>query len=93
MIVAVSRFTVSEQEAAEIEARFIGRPRLVDGHDGFRGLEVLKSGSGQVTFMLITRWDSRENLKRYLQSEHFAQVHSERIEDKAEFRVYELVGQ
>jgi heme oxygenase (mycobilin-producing) len=93
MILAVSRFTVSQRQARELEARFIVRPRLVDAHDGFRGLEVLKSGAERVTFMLITRWDSREQLKAYLQSEDFIRVHKGSAEEAAEFRIYELVGE
>ncbi|HTQ23443.1 MAG TPA: hypothetical protein VMI09_02030 [Candidatus Binataceae bacterium] len=39
MIVAVSRFKTGAAEAAEIEERFRARPRLVDLHEGFLGLE------------------------------------------------------
>ena len=43
MIVAVSRFKVAAADAVRLEARFRSRPRLVDAHDGFLGLEVLRT--------------------------------------------------
>jgi heme oxygenase (mycobilin-producing) len=93
MVVAISRFTAAPTAARDIEARFVRRPRLVDRHQGFLGCEVLKSGSNPVTFVLITRWESRAKLKAYLQSEDFKSVHASGEEADADFKVYELVAQ
>jgi heme-degrading monooxygenase HmoA len=46
-----------------------------------------------VTFVLITRWESRAKLKAYLQSEDFKSVHAAGEEADADFKVYELVAQ
>ena len=92
-VVAISRFTVSESAARAIEARFVHRPRLVDRHDGFLGCEVLKTGRDPVTFVLITRWESRAKLKSYLQSNDFKLVHAGTDEAGADFKVYEPVAQ
>ena len=35
MVVAISRFTVSQTAAQRIEERFVRRPRLVDRHQDF----------------------------------------------------------
>ncbi len=91
-IVAISRFSSSAEDAANIEARFLRRPRLVDQHDGFLGCEVLKTGVDPVTFVLITRWENRAKLKAYLQSEDFRKVHAAGEEAGADFKIYELIG-
>jgi heme oxygenase (mycobilin-producing) len=91
-IVAISRFTVPQTAAHEIEARFVRRPRLVDQHQGFLGCEVLRTGSDPVTFVLITRWESRARLKAYLRSDDFSLVHAGTNETGADFKVYELVA-
>ena len=90
-VVAMSRFTVAREAAGAIAARFAKRPRLVDGHAGFLGCEVLRTGSDPVTFVLITRWESRTYLKAYLQSDDFKSVHAGSDESGAEFNVYEVV--
>ena len=56
MIVAISRFKVYAAGADHLAARFRSRPRLVDLHEGFLGLEVLRSIGREPTFMLVTRW-------------------------------------
>ena len=59
---------------------------------GFLSCEILKTGSNPVTFVLITRWQSRSMLKAYLQSDDFKLVHAGNDEAGADFRVYELVA-
>jgi heme oxygenase (mycobilin-producing) len=90
-VVAISRFTVPQTAAHEIEARFVRRPRMVDRHQGFLGCEVLKTGTDPVTFVLITRWESRAHLKAYLQSDDFKSVHAGSDEAGADFKVYDLI--
>ena len=91
-VVAISRFSVSPTAAHDIETRFAARPRLVDRHEGFMGCEVLKTGNDPVTFVLITRWESRAKLKAYLQSDDFRLVHAGSDEAGADFKVYDLVA-
>jgi len=91
-VVAISRFSVSATVACDLEARFVGRPRLADRHAGFLSCEILKTGRNPVTFVLITRWKNRGMLKAYLQSDDFKSVHAGTDETGADFRVYELVA-
>jgi len=91
-VVAISRFTVPRGAENDLEARFLRRPRLVDQHEGFLGCEVLKTGSDPVTFVLITRWESRAQLKAYLGSEDFRLVHARTDEAGADFKVYDLIA-
>lgn len=92
MIVAISRFKTTRDEAEVIAARFRTRSRLVDQHDGFLGLEVLKSPGGSPEFLLITRWASRDALKAYLKSQDFRAVHKDGEEQEADFMMYEQVA-
>ncbi len=92
MVVAISRFTVPLKAAGVLETRFAGRPRLVDQHEGFLGCEVLKTGNDPVTFVLITRWESRARLKAYLQSGDFKLVHAGGEEAGADFKVYDVIA-
>jgi heme-degrading monooxygenase HmoA len=92
MVVAISRFTVPLKAAGVIETRFAGRPRLVDQHEGFLGCEVLKTGNDPVSFVLITRWESRAKLKAYLQSDDFKLVHAGVEEAGADFKVYDVIA-
>jgi heme oxygenase (mycobilin-producing) len=91
MIVAVSRFKVAAADTVRLEARFQSRPCLVDAHDGFLGLEVLRTVGRTPTFMLVTRWADRVALKRYMRSPDFRAVHQGNEEDGADFAIYEVV--
>ncbi len=91
-MVAISRFTVPRGAENDLEARFLKRPRLVDRHAGFLGCEILKTGSDPVTFVLITRWESRAELKAYLRSDDFRLVHAGSDEAGADFKVYDLIA-
>jgi heme-degrading monooxygenase HmoA len=50
MIVAISRFRPHTEQAEHLVARFQERSRLVDQHEGFLGLEVLRSFERQPEF-------------------------------------------
>ena len=91
MIVAISRFKVDAAEADHLAARFRSRPHLVDRHEGFLGLEVLRSIGREPTFTLVTRWTDREALGRYMRSTDFRTVHQDNEEDGAEFAICEVV--
>ncbi|UJR80289.1 antibiotic biosynthesis monooxygenase family protein [Sandaracinus amylolyticus] len=92
MIVAISRFSCEATEADEIERRFRARSKLVDGHLGFLGLEVLRSIGARPEFALVTRWESRAALGAYLKSDDFRAVHAEGEEQDAVFTLYEQVA-
>ncbi|HEV3110150.1 MAG TPA: antibiotic biosynthesis monooxygenase [Candidatus Binataceae bacterium] len=93
MIIAISNFTVTNEEAELIAARFSRRSRKVDRHRGFLGLDVLSKTTVQgTTFMLMTRWTNRAALRAYLTSDDFRVVHAESSEQQAEFAVYEVVA-
>jgi heme oxygenase (mycobilin-producing) len=92
MVVAVSRFKVGPEDKDGLAARFAARSHLVDGHEGFLGLEVLCSRGTTPEFLLITRWASREHLSAYLKSQDFRRVHAGNEEDGADFHLYDVVA-
>jgi heme-degrading monooxygenase HmoA len=92
MIVAISRFRAREQQATELAQRFQARMRRVDGHQGFLGLEVLRSFEPEPEFLLMTRWKDRESLRAYFQSEDFKAAKAASAEQEgATFSMYEVV--
>ncbi|HEX8704785.1 MAG TPA: antibiotic biosynthesis monooxygenase family protein [Myxococcaceae bacterium] len=93
MIVAISRFRPPSDQAEHLVARFQERSRLVDGHEGFLGLEVLRSFERQPEFLLVTRWRDRDALRAYLQSPDFQVAKAASVADDATFAMYEVVGQ
>jgi heme oxygenase (mycobilin-producing) len=94
MIVAISRFRPPEGQGDALAARFQERSRLVDRHEGFLGLEVLRSFERQPEFLLMTRWRDKDALKAYLQSEDFQLAKAAgAVQEDATFAMYEVVAQ
>ena len=91
MIVTINRFRASAEEARQLEGAFRERSRRVDGHEGFLGLEVLRSFEPEPEFLLVTRWRDRDALRAYLQSEDFKAVKSASARQDATFSLYEVV--
>ena len=91
MIVTINRFRASAEQARELEEAFRERSRRVDGHEGFLGLEVLRSFEPEPEFLLVTRWRDREALRAYLQSEDFKAVKAASARQDATFSMYEVV--
>ena len=93
MIVAISRFRPPSDQAEGLVARFQERSRLVDRHEGFLGLEILRSFERQPEFLLVTRWRDRECLKAYFQSEDFKATKAASARQNATFSMYEVVAE
>jgi heme-degrading monooxygenase HmoA len=93
MIVAISRFRPTSDQAEHLVARFQERSRLVDQHQGFLGLEILRSFERQPEFLLVTRWKDRDALRAYLQSPDFQVAKAASVAEDATFAMYEVVGQ
>ena len=76
MLVVMVRIPVgSVEEAARVEERFRNRAGLVDKQPGFLGFELLR-GDGE--FVSLTRWASRDDLNRWMQSEAHSEAHGRR---------------
>ena len=71
--VAISEIAVDEDGAAALEEAFRGRLGAVDSWPGFLGLEVLRHRRRPGTYLMLSRWTSKETFQAYMRSaEHDA---------------------
>ena len=76
MFVFISRLNVPAEDRADLERHFQARSRLVDDFPGFLYLQLLAPQAGGGTLTFLTAWESRDDLRRYMQSEEHAISHS-----------------
>lgn len=96
MIVVMNRITVTEGREADFEKTFTERDRAVDLMSGFIDLQVLRPTEGR-TYVVMTRWKSREAFDEWTQSEAFVAAHRKQSPGLAESRptleIYEVFTQ
>jgi heme-degrading monooxygenase HmoA len=95
MIVVMNRITVAEGREAEFEQTFLTRDRAVDQMTGFIDLQVLRPSEGR-TYIVMTRWNSREAFDTWTSSEVFLSAHKKPSPGFAESRpileIYEVLA-
>ena len=74
--VAISEIAVPEEGAAGLEKAFEERLRAVDGWPGFRGLELLRDRRSTTRYLMLCRWDTREQFLAYMRSEDHRRSHA-----------------
>ncbi|MBA2732049.1 MAG: antibiotic biosynthesis monooxygenase [Acidobacteria bacterium] len=93
MIVVMNRIQVAEGREADFEKTFTERDRAVDQMAGFVDLQVLRPAEGR-TYVVLTRWKSREAFEQWTQSEAFISAHRKQSPGLAENRpvleIYEV---
>lgn len=93
MIVVMNRITVAEGREQEFEQTFLTRDRAVDQMTGFIDLQVLRPSEGR-TYIVMTRWNSREAFDTWTSSEAFLSAHKRPSPGFAESRpvleIYEV---
>ena len=77
--VSMSRLHVEPERADELIGAFRQRLGLVDGFDGFRGLEVWRSDRDPGEVLMVSRWRDRQAFKAYMKSTQHRASH-ERID-------------
>jgi heme-degrading monooxygenase HmoA len=96
MIVVMNRITVAEGREQDFEKTFVERDRAVDQTTGFIDLQVLRPSQGR-TYVVMTRWNSREAFEAWTQSEAFLSAHRKQSPGLAESRpvleIYEVFTQ
>jgi heme oxygenase (mycobilin-producing) len=55
MFVALSRFTIQNDMAAQVRLAFAARPHLVDAAAGLLGMQVMSPVNNPAEFCLLTR--------------------------------------
>jgi heme-degrading monooxygenase HmoA len=76
VFVFISHLTVPADDRDELEQHFRERSRLVDSFPGFLYLQLLAPQAGSATHTFLTAWESRDDFRRYMQSEEHAVSHS-----------------
>jgi heme-degrading monooxygenase HmoA len=74
--VAINVLTVPEGDGATLEARFAGRAGSVDSSPGFERFELLRPVEGTDTYLVYTRWRSKEDFENWTASQAFARGHA-----------------
>ena len=67
--VSMSRLRVEGHRADDLVAAFRRRAGLVDGFDGFLGLEVWQSDRDGGEILMVSRWRDRAAFKAYMRSD------------------------
>ena len=76
MIVSMFQVRVPAEMAARFEQSWKHRAGQVDKMPGFRGLEVLRSGEEPGAYIVLTRWDTKEDFERWANSPEFVAGHA-----------------
>ena len=66
--VAVSEIAVAPEGAAALETAFKARLRAVEAWPGFLGLEVLRHRRRPGSYLMISRWTSKDTFQTYMRS-------------------------
>ena len=74
MVVVMNRIPVAEGREQDFEKTFMERDRAVDRMPGFIDMQVLRPAEGR-TYVVLTRWKSRESFQQWTESEAFISAH------------------
>ncbi len=74
MFLAVSRFKVADDMAAEVKAAF--RPHLVDHTTGFQRMDVVSPLDEPDEIWLLTYWDTEASFQAWYRSHKFKESHT-----------------
>lgn len=93
MIIVMNRIPVAEGREQDFEETFMTRDRAVDQMPGFIDMQVLRPAEGR-TYVVLTRWQSRDAFQRWTESEAFTSAHRKQNPGLAEARptleIYEV---
>ena len=76
MIASMFHVRVPVEAAERFEQSWTHRAGKVDAMSGFRGLEVLKSGTEPGAYIVLTHWETREDFERWANSPEFSSAHA-----------------
>lgn len=75
--VAINVLTVPPDMRETLERRFAARAGEIDRTDGFEAFELLRPVTGQDSYLVYTRWDSRESFESWMASDAFTKGHAQ----------------
>ena len=93
MVIVMNHIPVAEGREQDFEKTFMERDRAVDRMPGFIDMQVLRPSEGR-TYVVLTRWKSREAFRQWTESEAFISAHRNQSPGLAESRptleIYEV---
>lgn len=75
MIVALSRFSISNGMSNEVRKAFLQRPHLVDNAAGFLGMEVMSPMGDPEEIWLVTRWRDEQSYRDWHRGHEYHEAH------------------
>lgn len=72
----ISKFRVANGMAQEVAAAFVNRPHLVEQHQGFLRMEVVRPQDEPDEFWLMTWWISREAFAEWHHGHTYRESHA-----------------
>lgn len=96
MVIVMNRIAVAEGREQDFEKTFTERDRAVDRMPGFIDMQILRPAEGR-TYVVLTRWKSREAFRQWTESEAFISAHRKQSPGLAEGRpaleIYEVCAE
>ena len=74
-IVALSRFTIANDMVEDVRTAFLRRPHLVDGAEGFLGMEVMSPPDRVAEVWLVTRWSDESCYRAWHRGHDYHAAH------------------
>ncbi|HEX7168314.1 MAG TPA: antibiotic biosynthesis monooxygenase family protein [Acidimicrobiales bacterium] len=74
--VAISEIAVAPDGADALERAFRARLGAVDGWPGFLGLQVLRDRRRPGSYLMVSRWASKETFQEYMRSDEHRRSHA-----------------
>jgi len=99
MFVALSRFTIRNDMAAQVRQAFSARPHLVDAAQGFVGMQVMSPVENPAEIWLVTRWTDEQSYRTWHSSHAYHESHSgipkglKLVPDSTEIRFFNLFAE
>lgn len=96
LIVALSRFTIANGMADEVQLAFRQRPHFVDSAPGFVGMEVMSPLENAAEIWLLTRWTDEQSYRTWHRGHEYHEAHKgipkglKLVPGSSEIRLFEV---
>ncbi|MGI9646583.1 MAG: antibiotic biosynthesis monooxygenase family protein [Ilumatobacteraceae bacterium] len=75
-VVKINAIDIPAGMGPQLEERFAGRARMVEGFDGFEDFQLLRPTEGEERYFVYTRWASEEAFQAWMASQDFERGHA-----------------
>ena len=75
-VVKINAIEVPDGMGPQLEERFAGRARAVEGFDGFEDFQLLRPTEGETRYFVYTRWASEDAFQAWMNSQDFERGHA-----------------